>query len=240
MSRLIFPASPRGDALAASQAKYESGGLGIRAALRVDAIRALGIGATGTIVQFPGLSNLRFQVGRVDASDIQFRVTDTNNGTDSQLQIPTASLPGNGNDIRVYMRSGSGAGARQIAIATDAGVGIGTDFATVGGSTATGAGTGAIRLGSDGTTGWGVNLAYVAVTNAAITGAARFATPLAADSDVIGLYEFAEGAGTTAADSDTGTALTLTDTIWDGVGGGGGGADVFSFYLQQLQHTGII
>lgn len=240
MSRLIFPASPRGDAFAASQAKYEGGGLGIMAALRVDAIRALGIGVTGTIVQFPGLSNLRFQVGRVDATDIQFRVTDTNNGTDSQLQIPTLSLPGNGNDIRVYMRNASGAGGREIAIATDAGVSIGTDLSTVGGATATGSGTGAIRIGSDGTTGWGVNLAYVAVLNAARTGASRFATPLAADASVIGLYDFPEGSGTTTADGDTGTALTLTDVTWVGGGGGGGGSDAFAQYLLQLRHTGII
>jgi hypothetical protein len=225
MSRLIFPASPRGDASAASQAKYETGELAVIVRFRVDAIRALANGATGTLVQFAGRSNTRFQVTRFDATNAQFTVTDTNNGANSQTLILLSALPADGNDIIVYMRNGNGAGARVIAVADSAGTEIGTTLSATGGATTTGSGNGAIRLGSDGTTGWGVNIDCVAVLNAARTGASRFARPLATDADVIGLYYLAEGTGSTTADAESGTALTLTDTTWasggawDGAGG---------------------
>jgi hypothetical protein len=81
-----------------------------------------------------------------------------------------------------------------------------------------------------------------------------------ADGDAAPMQINTDGSKQTVGAADAGVSVTTTGSYFDveipagtefqnrlsyiawddGVGGGGGGADVFSFYLQQLQHTGII
>jgi hypothetical protein len=70
----------------------------------------------------------------------------------------------------------------------------------------------------------GYTLDGCAIYSAVKTGAARFAVPTSGDSNIVGLYKFDEGSGTSVADATGGTSLTIAgsgtwntnDGAWDG------------------------
>jgi hypothetical protein len=70
----------------------------------------------------------------------------------------------------------------------------------------------------------GYTLDGAAIYTAPKSGAARFAVPTSGDSNIVGLYKFDEGSGTSVADATGGTSLTIAgsgtwntnDGAWDG------------------------
>ncbi len=211
MSRYSFTVSPITSAVAASQAKYEAAGMYVQMRLKVDFFR------TG-----PGFTNRRLDIANKGGYQIQVY----QDGTIYEVQVDSSSqgllsggsdllseLPANGNDVVLWIAANTSGVAIAVGLPDGTVVHEGTN--ALDGGWSAGAGTGNVNISPEaGDTPF--ELDSYARFSAARTGDARFAKPLADDADVLGVYYFSEGSGTTVADSDAsgGTALTLTDGAW--------------------------
>lgn len=116
-------------------------------------------------------------------------------------------------------------GGIQGAIGDAAGSLVLTTSSTISGTL--GGSTGELSIGPSDTA-KGFTLDGIAFYSAPLSGAARFSTPASGDSNLIALYKFDEGTGTSVADATGGTSLTIAgsgtwnagDGAWDGSAGG--------------------
>lgn len=217
MSRLVT--SSGSPSTAASQAKYESlTTMAVQLRVRVDELKAFSNGTFNTLLTIHGC-NLRYYRDADGVADSQIYWSGP--GTTGSAGFDTANLPANGTDVIIYAEYVSGgsckfrvynvAGASDLVNSTN-----GTGIASI----TTGGGTGDMSLQR------GVMDSF-AVYSAVRTGADQIAKPESTDGDMLGLYYFAEGTGTTTADSTGGTAITLnggswtTGGTWDADSGGG-------------------
>ncbi len=208
MGKLQFTISPLTSAVAASQAKYEADGIYASYRMRVDDLRAIG-----------NYTSSRFDNANKDGYTLQcysqdgtyeLSVFSSTQGTLAVASQLLSELPANGNDIVIYVAARPAGLA--IAVGSPDGTVIHSGTNATGGW-AGGAGSGNVALG--GASGDSIFVLDCYARFSAIrTGNSRFAKPVIEDADVLGVYYFGEETGTTAADSEGGTSLTLTSPTW--------------------------
>jgi hypothetical protein len=219
MGAAQFSRSPLGYGEAATQAKYESlGTAGVVARFRVDILRGTAYAIT-ELGSFPDKNNTRYMVKTRDPGFFQVGINDSSNGEQTTADLSTATLPANGNDVVVFLWRGASSISYVVAVPDGAVLFSGT-VGSYGAEMPTGAGTGDFRAGPSTASGDVLRLDAIAVTNANRTGVAAGVKPLAADSDVVGVYYFTEDSGATTADSKAGgTALSLVNNTWQTANG---------------------
>ncbi len=226
MGILNLPAGA--SASAASQAKYESiAGWYGQIRLRVDDLRAIGNYTQSRLAKM-SKNNMEVNLYQQDGSFTLIFFDSVQGGSNMSLGT-LAALPANGNDVVIYFHCDSVLGkASAVGIPNGTVIASATDAPAL--SSATGAGTGAISLEEEAgdTTTWQIDC--YAVFNAARVGDARFAEPLEANADVVGLYGMPENSGSTTEDATGGTALTLAGGATLSAGGtwNGGEPPVFT------------
>ena len=228
MSRLI--ASSGSASTAASQAKYESlTTMAVQVRVRVDELKAFSNSTFNTLLTIHGC-NLRYyrDPDGVSGSQIYW----SGPGTTGSDSFDTANLPANGTDVIIYAEyvSGGSCKFRVYNIAGTVDIVNSTNGTGINAIT-TGAGTGEVSLQRGA-------MDCFAVYSAVRTGASQIAKPESGDSDMLGLYYFAEGSGTTTADAKGGTAITVsggswtTGGTWNADSGSSVAKSVFSFFLR--------
>lgn len=225
MSRLVLYPFDTIVSTVASQAKVENlTSMAVQARVRVDEFRATNPAFT-RVVRSVG-KGVQWRFLRDSDGFSGSRLYTTGGGDYFGSTFDFATLPADGNDVVMYWDYISGSTAN-FAIGSPGGGTVYVD-STHGSSLAalpTGSGTGDL---------WIQDGCYdcVAVFNARRTGAARFTKPESTDSDVVSLYYFAEGSGTTTADAKGGNNMVLNGATW--TTGGTWNADAASIPIAAI------
>jgi len=216
-------------ATAGAQPKYDAlGGLAVQARVRVDELRSAAGYVSLNLFEASGKDGLTFSLYPADPGQFGFRHFETAQGNSfTATNLLLSALPANGNDVVIYCERTTA--TVRFAIGTPDGAEIvsGSVVSGAGAPGITSVGSGAIAIPASSPQP-GLVFDSLAVLNAARTGNARFALPLTSDADVVGLYYFDETSGSTTADAEGGTPLTLAGGAtlsaggsWNGGGGGG-------------------
>lgn len=225
MGRLVFASSPTGQATATTQTKYASAA-DVCVKMRIDAasIRNIPNYTTVAAVTFADKDDLQFRIVRQDTNEYALALYCTSQGQFTAMSYRALSaLPANGNDVVLYWQCIFDAGNPTLLLEVYDGSGTLIETSTHNSvfrpSGFTNAGTGALRV-------WNVaqalDAAGLAIYSAVLTGSGKSNKPLSADSNVLGVYYFAEGTGSSTADATGGTSLTVsngtlnsTSDAWD-------------------------
>lgn len=209
MSRII--ATSANFATVASQAKIEAlTSMAVQLRVRMDELRAFTNATFNTLFLASGKGTFQIRLFRDPDGSVfsQVYVTGMSN-TFGGAVFDMVTLPANGTDLIIYADFISESTAN-IAIQAASGGSPIVD-STHGSALAamtTGSGTGSLSFQRS-------CFDSIAIFNARRTGAARFAKPEPGDADIVSLYYFAEGTGSTSADAVSGgTAVALGSTTW--------------------------
>jgi hypothetical protein len=199
--------------------------MAVQLRVRVDELRALSTASFHRVSEAAGKGPFRFTFFRdVDGIAFSQLYLVSPFGTTGGTGFDMNSLPASGNDVIIYADYISGSTINLAMQAASGGSPIvdsthGSALAAL----TTGSGTGALSFERS-------CFDSVAIFNARRTGASRFAKPEPTDADVVALYYFGEGSGTTSADAVSGgTSVALGSTTWttggtwDAATGGGSG-----------------
>ena len=202
------------DPTIAAQSKTDTlATLALQVIMRVDELRAMSAPSTTDLMFYKG-SRITFARDPDGSSFSELGIIGP--GADPQIyagRFDFAAMPANGNDVTMYVEIVSGASDANMGIWDSAGTAIKatsparlvsgtTPFGTLSGQT----GYTELRYGA---------FKRLTIFNAARTGSARYATTATGDSDVVALNPFAEGTGTTSADSvGGGNSVTVNAGTW--------------------------
>lgn len=231
-------------ASAASQTKFQSiTSLFMKIRLKGDAFTNIPSYGIRTLFEMTDRYGLEVQLyNDGDTSTYKLYIYDTNDGTSGVLfTIANASISA-GSYYVLYVGILTGASNFVGELFDSGGSSVGSGSATGHTIGNGGSGNGQIRFGNNGTNAHSWEIDGAAFYSAALTSGARWSVPAAGDSNIIGLWKFDEGTGTSVADDTGGTALTLSGSgtwntatgAWDGAGGGGGiSIPVVQAYYRQ-------
>ena len=200
------------DPQVAAQTKYtNAANTVVQMRMRVDELRAMAGGSTEDLLLYKG-TRLNFQ--RDPDGSVFSQMTIIGPSADPQIlgvRFDFANMPANGNDVVLYWELLSGTSdSANIWIGTPSGTTIASGTRAVVGTT---------PFASQSGQGGALELRFgcfdsLALLSAGRTGSARWAKPESTDSDMLGLYYFAEGTGSTTADATGGTAITVNSGSW--------------------------
>lgn len=183
------------------------------------------------LLRFPSRNNFQLRASQGDPGVYSVVFYDSSNGAS---YLPLTFSPSASAFYVLYAQYEIGGGGCYVVIANAAGTVLDTSgsfySASLGGS------TGEIEFGP-----FDVAKSYTldgaAIYTAPKSGAARFAVPTSGDSNIVGLYKFDEGTGTSVADATGGTSLTIAGSgTWNASEGAWDGSSsvsraVFPFFL---------
>ena len=208
---------------AAAQAKYESiTGIAVRIRCKGDTFTNLAAYSDRVLVRMANRGGFGIGVGH-DGNDgsLRFYMEDSFQGT---YQIDTSTIISSLSTSSYYvlvLKYATGAGGFSGSLYDSGGSLVVSANNTGANIQNAGAGNGAIRIGNNGTTShlWTCDAVAVYSSTSLTT-----EVPTTGDTNILGLYKFDEGSGTSVADATGGTSLTIAgsgtwntaDGAWDG------------------------